>query len=430
LLTPDETLEKAKRLPDDKARRQLADDLRKRVGRGEVEFDEREKYLDIAKQIDALCTTPDVAAPEKEEAPQSRIARARAQLINTLEDGDDLGPIIDKLKAMIKLPDDRGRPSASEQNVLAMLEEVRDSGLPEYFRDTINTIIRKVIPRRCATNPDHINGTDVAIGDRGRDDGDNPDRDGFGGDRVHVARRRTDFDKKPTFGDDEDLDHTKPGKRPDKKAADKKRRIDKKAGRLCKKTGQLSRNDGWLTVRRYDPRTGEFGYCEGKPPPIQPTKHKLLIRIEPPKAEPPAIIGFGPAQKPKRKPKAGIAQDMIRALQGHETWNHTKRSDADWRAIARGDGELPEEKPAAGPLVSEKQQCNATKDHAKLAVTPAEIKRREDEARAKAERAKEIAKAVQAIHASRARRGLPPWTDEQARTCINRGVEHRDDHEF
>lgn len=57
----DEALELAKKLPNDDARQNLAGEIRKSVGRGEVEFDEREEYMRVADKIEAMCTTPDDA---------------------------------------------------------------------------------------------------------------------------------------------------------------------------------------------------------------------------------------------------------------------------------------------------------------------------------------------------------------------------------
>ena len=70
-MEPDKILERAKLLPIDDARRKLASDLRKSVELGEVEFDEREKCLRIADQIEALCTTPDAPVIQQTlEAPR------------------------------------------------------------------------------------------------------------------------------------------------------------------------------------------------------------------------------------------------------------------------------------------------------------------------------------------------------------------------
>ena len=406
--SPTELLDRAKRLPNDEARRQLANDLR--LEAREREFDERDAYFRLADQIDALCTTPDVAPPDAaQETEQSRIARVRTRLINALEDGDDLGPIIDKLKAMVG-PPSTGRPSSSEQKVLAMLLGVKDSQ-PAHFKEAIDRVIRNVIPRRCASNPDNIKGVNIAIGNRGHDDGDKPDRDSVDGARPHIARRRTAFDKKPVFGDDADLDHMKAGNRPDQKTVETQARVAKKSGKFTKRPGQPSRNDAWkaMGLPGKPPRVRLLPDGQRRPR-ISPQQiRQLHMRLLQQENAPRKIVGASFA-KSKRKSKAPHVPGTL------------------LRSYSTG--------------MSEKELYRTTKDYPKLAVTPREIRQKEEKAAAAAEEAAKAAEekriaaerhaaAIRTMRAEHARLGIPPLTDAQMRKIIGSGeVEHRDDPEF
>jgi len=57
LPTEAEILNAAAQLPDDELRRELANKLRYRA-QHDMEFDERQKKMALANQIEALCTTP------------------------------------------------------------------------------------------------------------------------------------------------------------------------------------------------------------------------------------------------------------------------------------------------------------------------------------------------------------------------------------
>jgi hypothetical protein len=358
LLTPDEAIEQAKRLENDEARRQLANNLR--LEARELEFDERDERLRLADQIEAMCTTSD--APAIQQTPlaarprtvEERYARYGADImqdvcelheelilplvesLTTKKGKERLLSILATVYAEFSGEARSGKRDYRAAKIITELNEWAETPLErEALASHLEVLLDNLTPIKRGVDPDRISARSRAIGNRGHDDGAVPS-DG-GGVRPHIARRRTALDRKATFGQDTQLNHIRPAKR--------------------------SRAAAWAGVRRIDPVTGKvLGAMEGKPPKVQ----MMSLR------------------EPKPRPDDAW-QDKLRAAHGGARWKSAQRSDKDWEKIGSADdGSLPDEKLATVP-VSEKNLYGATKDHPKPALTVKEIARQAEEARAAAE---------------------------------------------
>ena len=321
--SPTEILDQARRLPNDEARRGLADKLRQLVPT--LEFDERESYMIAADQIEAMCTTPEAPVIREETRPEppreamERYAYYGHEIMSDIKELHELwiAPLIDELprsRVLSILADlraefsDEGSGSGKKDKiatqVIAQINEWAETqDEREAFASHVEIIIDQLTPIKRGVDPDRIRAVTKSVGERGmRGSGD-----GDGMNRGSALDR-----KKVRLGKDSQLDHTRAGKK--------------------------QRAAALKTVRAVDP-TAEI-------------------------------------PKPRELRKPDVAQPK-----------YVKRSRADWGHIASADDSpLPAERLDKAPA-AESELYRATQDHPRQALTVKEIERQEEEARAAAEEA-------------------------------------------
>jgi hypothetical protein len=361
-LDADEILKRAKKLPNDDARRELRDRLRHEADeRHDIDPDVRKEYRRIADEIDAIITTQaePVTQPTLEDLNPNDVARD----FDFEHTEDWIKPIFENKK--ITEAQRRGifndiyrwlcdfpllKFDLHAKETIAKIHRWGYSAaekllLAEHLE---KRLLNYIIPIPRGVVADNIKEENKPIGNRGNVDDAWGNGMDHGGARTHIPRRRTLNDKKKIGGKDYDLDGTKLSQKRRKAAWEGVRQIKGERKRL---TPSKVRE---LTAEERDARQEK----------LERLRERGLL---PPEEQPPIKIPDPPKD------------------------THAKRTAKDWNEMARGDGELSEKRVNdPRPLLTEesimRRAASAAKSDTVPAITTHEI---EKQARAAEEAAEE-----------------------------------------